>query len=113
MTNWRAASRERHNRAGFTLLEVVVVMALLGLILGVSAVALASLGEPPDRMMTGLLVAARDSAIRTGTSISIRVTLPDTSENRAPRSTYFLFLPDGRGVGFGVDPLTGDPLAHR
>jgi prepilin-type N-terminal cleavage/methylation domain-containing protein len=86
------------SRAGFTLIEVVVSLALLALILGVSAVGLASLREPPTSAVSRQQAAARDSAIRAGTLVV---------------AAHVLFLPDGRAIGPGVDALTGAPRAQR
>lgn len=109
MISRRARSGERYDRAGFTLLEMVVALALLGLILGVSAVAVASLREPPETAINRLLIAARDSAIHSGKPVTVTVTVPDTVEYHAPRTTHALFLPDGSAVGAGVARLTGTP----
>ena len=98
---------------GFTLVEVVVALALFGLILGMSGVALASLRAPAGSTTMRLLVTARDSAIRTGHPISVAVTAPDTGIDHAPRITHDRFLPDGRAIGPDVDPLTGAPHAIR
>ena len=48
------------------MVEVIVALALLGLILGLSGVAVASLREHPGAAITRQLIAARDSAIRSG-----------------------------------------------
>lgn len=80
-----------------TLVEMVVVLALLGLVLGVSGLALASLKTPAAGETLRELRKARAEAIRSG----------------APRSAHgALFLPDGRAVGPGVDPLIGVPRAR-
>ena len=77
---------------GVTLVELLVALALLGLVLGVSGLALASLREPPEAVDIGAMRHARAQAIETG----------------APRLAHgVLFLPDGRAVGARVDPLTG------
>lgn len=99
--------------SGFTLLEVVVALALLGLILGVSAVAVATLGEPAEATLNRQLIAARDSAIRSGKPVTVTINASDSVESQGLRSIPLHFLPDGRAVGLGVDPLTGDPLARR
>ncbi len=88
--------------AGFTLVEVVVVLALLGLILGLSALSLASLKSPPESAELRQLDSARRAAIVTGTPAR-------TGMNHAPRTTY-LFLPDARALGPNIDPLTGGHL---
>jgi len=77
---------------GVTLVELLVVLALLGLVLGVSGLALASLREPRESDELRELRQARAEAIRSGAPV---------------RSSSVLFLPDGRGIGPNVDPLTG------
>jgi prepilin-type N-terminal cleavage/methylation domain-containing protein len=91
----------RGTRAGYTLVEVIVVLAIMGLVAGVSGLALASLKTPSESDRTRALRQARAEAIRTGLPIR-------TVDNFAPRTTH-LFLPDGRAIGPGVDPLTGAP----
>jgi len=82
---------------GVTLLELLVVLTILGLLLGVSGLALTTLKQPRDSALTVELRRARAEAIHTGT----------------PRTTHHVrFLPDGRGIGVGVDPLTGVPIAR-
>lgn len=77
---------------GVTLVELIVVLALLGLVLGVSGLALASLREPSEAVDISAMRRARAQAVETG----------------APRTAHgVLFLPDGRAVGPHVDPLTG------
>jgi prepilin-type N-terminal cleavage/methylation domain-containing protein len=96
-----------NGKRAFTLVEVMVVLALLGLMAGISGLALASLDQPRESEAVRALRAARAEAIRTGRPRRVTVTSHDTGSNRAPRTAY-LFLPDGRGIGPGVDPLTGD-----
>jgi prepilin-type N-terminal cleavage/methylation domain-containing protein len=96
----RGARLPRH---GFTLLEMIVVLAILGLIFGVSALAFTSLKTPRESDITRELRRARSEAIHTGRAVVI-------DRNRAPRTAYVLFLPDGRAIGPGADPLTGAPL---
>lgn len=81
---------------GFTLVELIVVLSLFGLMLGISGLALSSLrvSEPPAQQE---LRAARAGAIRDG--------IPRTAHG-------VLFLPDGRAIGTGVDPMTGAPDAR-
>jgi len=79
-----------------TLVELLVVLALLGLVLGVSGLALASLREPPKADELRDLQRARAEAVRSG----------------APRMAHgVLFLSDGRAIGPNVDLLTGAPNA--
>lgn len=86
------------SRTGFTLIEVVVSLAVLALILGVTVVGLASLRQPAASRTARQITAARDSAVRSGMVVV------------APQ---ILFLPDGRAIGPGVEPLTGAPRAHQ
>lgn len=81
---------------GVTLVELLVVLAVLGVILGVSGLALGTLKAPRESDLVLELRSARTQAIRTGT----------------PRTSHRVrFLADGRAIGPGVDPLTGGPLA--
>jgi prepilin-type N-terminal cleavage/methylation domain-containing protein len=91
-----------HSR-GVTLVELLVVLALLSLVLGVSGLALASLREPREADALRELARARAQAIRTG--VPARA---DTTISHLPSP---LFLPDGRAIGPNVDPLTGAPRA--
>ena len=99
----------RGTRDGYTMVEVIVALALLGLILGLSGVAVASLREPTGAAITRRLIAARDSALRTGKPVTVTVTVPVTIEYHALRTTHILFLPDGSALGAGVERLTGMP----
>ncbi|MGH7612406.1 MAG: hypothetical protein ACREMW_00005, partial [Gemmatimonadales bacterium] len=92
------------------ILEVVVALALFGLILGVSGLAVAGLREPSSAATKRQLADARAAAIRTGRLAIVNVALPDTGSNNAQRTTHVLFLPDGRAIGPGLDPLTGASL---
>jgi prepilin-type N-terminal cleavage/methylation domain-containing protein len=86
----------KSNRHGLTLLELVVVLTILGIVLGVTGLALGALQSPRESQMLMELRAARADAIQSGAQ-------------RVARGV--LFLPDGRGIGPGVDPLTGAPNA--
>ena len=92
----------RTTRCGFTLLEVIVVLAIVSLTLGVSGVALVSLRAPHESARVRALHQARETAIHTGRPVSVDRT---TVRGMAPT----LFLPDGRALGPDVDPLTGAP----
>ena len=81
---------------GVTLVELLIVLALLGLLLGVSGLALASLRAPRGTDDLRELQRARAEAVQSG----------------VPRAALgVLFLPDGRAIGPNVDPLTGAPHA--
>lgn len=89
--------------SGFTLLEVSVVIVVLGLIMGMSGLALVSLRVPRESAATQELRRARVEAIRTGRAVA--------SLGKHPlRTPHVLFLPDGRAIGAGADPLTGAPF---
>ncbi len=89
--------------SGFTLLEVIVVLVILGLIMGMSGVAFVALRAPGESNRAGELRRARSEAIQAGRPVS-------AGGNHSPLTTHVLFLPDGRAIGSGVDPLTGAPL---
>ncbi len=91
-------------RAGFTIVELMVALAILGLTLAVSGLALASLKAPPESAWIRELRRARTEAIRTGAAVRASSPPPFTGLHR-PRPP--LFLPDGRALGPGVDPLSG------
>lgn len=98
-------------RRGFTLVEMVVAVVLLGLLTGVAGLALRSLDAGPDARVIGELQAARATAIHTGQP---QVWTRDGSAVR--------FLPDGSASGGQVvvgatvvviDALTGAVHAQR
>ena len=94
-------------RAGFTILELMVVLAILGLTLAVSGLALASLRAPRESAWIREVRRARAEAIRTGAAVRASLPAPPSTTLHRPRP--LLFLPDGQAVGPGVDPLTGAP----
>ncbi len=88
---------------GFTLVEVIVVVAILGLVAGMSGLAFVGLRSPRESERVRDLWRARAAAIQTGRPVI-------AADDHAPRPTHVLFLPDGRAIGPGADPLTGAPL---
>jgi prepilin-type N-terminal cleavage/methylation domain-containing protein len=81
---------------GVTLLELLVVLTVLGLVLGVTGLAVESLRTPRESKQVVDLKRARAEAVHSG----------------APRTAHgVLFLPDGRAIGPGMNALTGEPLA--
>jgi type II secretory pathway pseudopilin PulG len=85
---------------GTTLVELMVVLLILGLATGVTALAIGSLKSRAVPERTRALGQARATAIRSGKAVS----LPDEG------GEVIRFLPDGRAIGRGVDPLTGELL---
>lgn len=94
-------------RRGVTLIELVIALSILGLVLGISGVALATLRLPRESDVARRFQQARIEAIRTGRPVSI-------PGHRTPDpGSRLLFFPDGRALGAGADPLTGGAHAHR
>ena len=93
----RAGGRGRGG--GYTLVEVIVVLAIMGLAAGISGLALTSLKAPRESHRLRALHEARSRAIQSGRPVRA---VFDRSSLPAP-----LFLPDGRAIGPGVDPITG------
>lgn len=93
-------------RAGVTLLELIVVLALLSIIAGV--VSLSFHAAPPVRIAdanNARVLAARDSALRFGHPVSI--VLSDSAGQQAATA-----LADGRVIADAAlrfDPLSGHP----
>ena len=80
-----------------------MVLAMIGVVLGVSALSFVSLRAPREADRIQELRRARTEAIQTGRPAV-------TGGNHTLRATHVRFLPDGRAVGPGADPLTGAPL---
>ena len=108
----------REGPSGVTLIELLVVLVLLGLIVGVSGLALASLDAPKVSARLRVLDAARAQAIRSGVPVSVSGDSNDAGVDGSRSRPVglpapVLFLPDGRALGAGIDPLTGAPRAAR
>ena len=95
-------------RTGVTLVELLVVLATLGLMFGVSGLAFTSLRAPRESEWLREFRRARDQAIRSGRPV--RAADPRPPATGFDRARPPLFLPDGRAIGPGADPLTGAPL---
>lgn len=90
---------------GVTLVELLVVLALLGVLTGLAGVTLGSLRAPPVSEPLGELQAARAAAVRTG-----------RPTEWSHETTAIRFRPDGSssggivlvdGVTIRIDPVTG------
>ena len=91
-------------------MELIVVVAILGLVFGVSGLAFTALRAPRESAWIVALRRARDQAIVTG--VPVRATSPLPPSAAFDRPLPPLFLPDGRAIGPGADPLTGAPDAR-
>ena len=84
---------------GATLVELMLVLLILGLLTGVSALAIGRLQRPAASERARMLGQARAAAIRLGRPVSV-----------SGASGSVRFYPDGRAIGSGIDPLTGEVL---
>ena len=123
-------------RCGVTLVELMVVLAVLGLMAGVVGVAFRRTEPPPGPSTLAAahvqLAAARRDAITTGSSVTITVTLmrpldadpsdtsglmPDVGPVKAASRQYRVTaFPDGSILGdpaLAIERLTGRPLQSR
>jgi type II secretory pathway pseudopilin PulG len=85
---------------GTTLVELMVVLLLLAVVTGISGFALAGLRPPADTAERQRLVRARTAVLRSGRAVTLEL-----RDGRVVR-----FLPDGRALGPGLDPFTGEVL---
>jgi prepilin-type N-terminal cleavage/methylation domain-containing protein len=102
-----SARRRVGNRAGVTMLELIVALSLIGILSGVVGLAWSSVGEPAvvDSVaaVQGRIIRERRHAIETGKVRQFVLT-------EGQRVDTLLAHPDGRVAGgehYGVDPLTG------
>lgn len=98
MTAPAARSHQREARCGATLLELMVVLLLLAVVLGLSLPSLGPITEVPHHTRSDSIEVARRLAIRSGAPVVLRLD-----------SAYVRFLPDGRVLGRGFDPISGLP----
>ena len=88
-------------RHGTTLVELLVVLVILGLMMGAAGLALASLRPPTDDGTRRALELGRMQAIHQGRPVVVTID--------SLHAVRVRFLPDGRAIGAGVDPVTGRP----
>lgn len=91
--------------AGFTLLEVTVVLVIVTVVLGISVATLRPV-VGPDTGSAAVARRARSSALRTGHAVTVNIATDSGTPER------IRFLPDGRALGPGVSPLTGELYAR-
>jgi prepilin-type N-terminal cleavage/methylation domain-containing protein len=82
------------HRSGTTLVELIVSLAILSLLAGVTSLAVTSLRVKDDPSVAETIEQTKAEAIRTGRSIRLTV---DTAGAGGPHA--LLLLPDGRIVG--------------
>ncbi|MGE3526891.1 MAG: Tfp pilus assembly protein FimT/FimU [Gemmatimonadales bacterium] len=87
---------------GFTLLEVIVALAVLGVLYGLTTMAFTNLKPTRESEIRDFIVQTRLQAVKTGKPLTITV---DSAGMVSPR--VIRFLPDGRALGEGYDPWTG------
>lgn len=92
-------------KAGVTLIELLVVLLLLGIVAGIGGLALSALRPPEVSPWARVASQARREAIESGRSLIARDSTDSTKTDHTA-----LFLPDGRAIGWGVDPLTGEAM---
>jgi len=85
---------------GVTMVELVVALAVVGLLSGLALVGFRSVRPEPPAPWVVAADSARAAAVRTGRPAGIT----DTFGHRV------LFLPDGSGIGRDVDPVLGEVL---
>lgn len=94
--------------SGTTLIELIVALAVLGIVLGVSTAALGAIHRDAPLPAVVLMQAARTHALRAG--VAVHLDLPSATAGGPPISVFL--LPDGRVVGVGFDPLSGEALTR-
>lgn len=98
----------RESPRGTTLLELIVALAVLGIVLGVSTAALGAIHRDAPLPAVVLMHAARMRALRAG--VAVRLDLPAATAGGPPTSVFL--LPDGRVIGAGFDPLSGEAMTR-
>lgn len=88
---------------GVTLVEMAVVLLLLGLLSGVSALAMGRLRPEARSARSVQMEDARRRAIHLQQPVTVA----------GDRGVPIRFLPDGRAIGVGMDVLTGHPSDAR
>jgi prepilin-type N-terminal cleavage/methylation domain-containing protein len=97
------------DRPGVTLVELIVALALLGLIAAVASIAIPSQHvHTASDDVTRTITDARQTAVASGHTATVTVT-----RNGAPHAVTA--LPDGAIIAdsvLGIDPLSGAPVAR-
>jgi len=115
----RAAGSITAARPGATLIELIVVLAILGLMVAVVGLSFtrAPSAPPPGSIAAALdtIAAVRRMAITRGIPITIVLSIATSPEAGGPsRTAHATAYPDGSVVAdgaLGIDRLSGRPLA--
>jgi prepilin-type N-terminal cleavage/methylation domain-containing protein len=94
--------------AGSTLIELVVVLAILAIVAGVVGLSFRGAGEKEKDTPRARIAAARRQALERRRAVTVFVAVGDTLREMTA-------FPDGRVVGdtlLGIDALTGRPRAR-
>jgi prepilin-type N-terminal cleavage/methylation domain-containing protein len=98
-------------RRGVTLIELIVVIAILGVMAGVATLGLRTVRKTDQvDVATALISATRDSALRTGRPATTAIPAAALPSGIAVLVTA---LPDGRVIApraLGIDALSGRPV---
>lgn len=95
----------RSEQRGVTLIELLVVLVLVGLL---TTLATFAMRRGPDMALSDGAGTARLRAVTEGRPVAMHV-VTDSGDTIALRRVRY--LPDGRAVGSGVEPLTGRPVS--
>jgi prepilin-type N-terminal cleavage/methylation domain-containing protein len=100
-------NRGQASTAGSTLIELIVVLAIMGIMAGVVALSFRGAGEREKDTPKTRIAAARREALEKRHAVSVTIAVGDSLRELTA-------FPDGRVVGdtlLGIDPLTGRPRA--
>jgi prepilin-type N-terminal cleavage/methylation domain-containing protein len=108
MTGGRSGGAADRGTVGFTLVELMVVLVLLGVLVTVSVTAIPSLRETRAPSLAERLAQGRRQALATGHTVTVSAARLSVSfTGKSVSSVEWQFMPDGRALGPGLDPRNG------